>query len=145
MGKKSIWCMGLVLGLATMSVGCFPSIPLPGVEVARNVQYDDIPVPLGFEYDDNKSWAYLRFEEGPVAMRSCEFVYWGDRPLTDLASWYLEQMRLEGWAHDRTDEHGDISLHFSKNRESAEIYLERAVNDRREGYITKLTARIGAK
>ena len=139
MGMCALVVSSLVLS------GCITPNELPSVDVAQNIQYDDIPVPLGFAYDTDESWAYLKFESGPAAMRSCELVYWGDRPLKELANWYLEQMRLEGWHHERTDEHDDICLHFAKNSENAEILLERTVNKRREGFVTRLTTRIGVR
>ncbi len=140
------WDMLAVAGLALVVAGC--SYNHPCVEVARNYQHNDIPVPNNFQYDTVKSWDYQKFPSGPCSFRSCEMVYWGDRPVGQLANWYEEQMPRHGWtkADKNLDQEGqNINLFFTKGVEEAEIQLERPVAADRSGYITKLTARIGVR
>jgi len=143
--REGIGKLGLlaVMGLTCLVAGCVGPAVQDAVEISRNVQYEEIPVPFGFDYDRG-SWAYEQFIDDPVCMRSCEFTYWGDRPIKEVASWYEEQMPLSGWTLSRAEQAGDIALWFSKGHEEARINLKRTVNARREGYITKLTTSIGA-
>ena len=139
----SHWATGFVVLTTLLLAGCGVSEPYRVVETQSGNQYDDIPVPAGFEYD-SKSWDYVGFPPpSPVAMRSCELIYWGDRTVQRLADWYMEQMPLAGWQHVRTDEVGTVHMHFQKGIEKAEIILNRRVAADRNGYITRITARLG--
>jgi hypothetical protein len=133
-----------VLALAT--AGCTAmGPPAPSIEVVNNYQPDDVPVPLNFEYDEQASWGYIKFVDAPLPMRSCELVYWGDRPIVELQSWYRSQMPKHGWNYETTDQLGETRLVFSKGPESAEILLKRTPDENGRYYVTRLIARVGVK
>ena len=139
-------CLCLVLaGSGWIVSGCASSMPAR-IDVSYDRQYQDIPVPFEFEYDRKESWAYTRFENEPLNMRSCVLVYWGDRPVTELRSWYREQMQKHDWVYGDTDvEANRDRLTFSKGREKAEIELRRMLSDVSYERITKVTADIGVR
>ena len=75
--------------------GCQTTGGLWTPTITQNHQPDDIPVPQFFEFDDQASWAYLTFQNARMPMRSLEAVYWGDRPINELASWYRDHLRVD--------------------------------------------------
>ncbi|MCI0650319.1 MAG: hypothetical protein L0Z55_00400 [Planctomycetes bacterium] len=125
--------------------GCADSPAKANVEVVKDRQYADIPVPDGFHLDGNRNWAYEKFMDPPVGMRVCEMVYWGDRPLKELTNWYLEQMPLCDWKHETTIEQDGVEITFTKRAEKATIKIERAADSRSHGYVTKLVTCVGAR
>lgn len=118
-----------------------------GIEVRKNVQYEDIPVPFKFEFDEDESWAYTKFEGLPLAVRSCTLYYHGDRPLVELRNWYEDQMPLHDWKLERTDNDSQVRMLFVKpgDTEEAEITLQRIVDEVEHKFVTKVTARIGVR
>ncbi len=138
-----IFCAWTLAVLALSSTGCSTTAPLNAPEVVHNFQPSDLPVPLGFELDEKRSWAYIKFMDGPLELRSCQLVYWGKRPANEVASWYRDQMEKHGWKHQRTDGTKGIRLFFTKGSEESEIFLKRVVDKNREFFVTRLSARIG--
>jgi len=115
-------------------------VRLPEVEHAY--QPSDLPIPLNFEYDEKESWAYVKFADPPLSIRSGRFVYYGDRPLQELSHWYMSQMPVEGWSHVETKDQGSIEMVFRKGDEDAEVRLERIADKKGLHYVTRMTARI---
>ena len=143
---QNVVLLGAVLLLLTSS-GCwlFPQSHIDSIEVSRDVQYNDIPVPFAFEFDNKKSWTYREFEEGALPFRSAELIYWGDRPVRHLAAWYEDQMPKHEWQHQRTEDVDGIQLVFKKGIEVAEINLKRTIAHNARDRITKISCRIRAE
>jgi len=124
--------------------GCAGLVPPEdSIPVVDQHQPDDIPAPFGFELDPN-SWSYLKFQNAPLPMRSVEVIYWGDRPITEIASWYKEQMPFHGWefVSDSIDA-GETQLRYSKRDEYAEVLVRRMPDQDGKHYVTRLIVRIG--
>jgi len=133
----------VVLGAIPALTGCQGWFkPVEPVQYVQNFQPSDLPVPLNFQYSEDESWAQIRFAEAPLHVRMGRFVYYGNRPMREVANWFLEQMPVEGWTHANTSEKGDIRVFFEKRDEQAEIHLERVVDDQGEFYITRVVAHI---
>ena len=144
MGGTVLLLTATVVLLGT--AGCVGTgAPAPSIEVVENYQPDDIPVPQHFEFDERISWAYRKFEEARIPMRSMEMVYWGDRPIAELESWYRDQMPRHGWSYEKTDQLRETRLVFSKGPESAEILLKRTPDENGRYYVTRLVARVGVR
>ena len=144
MGGTFLLLTATVVLLGT--AGCVGTgAPAPSIEVVENYQPDDIPVPQHFEFDERISWAYRKFEEARIPMRSMEMVYWGDRPIAELESWYRDQMPRHGWSYEKTDQLRETRLVFSKGPESAEILLKRTPDENGRYYVTRLVARVGVR
>ncbi len=111
-------------------------------EVETTYQPSDLPIPLNFDYEETESWAYVKFADPPLNVRSGKFVYYGVRPLQEISHWYLSQMPVEGWVHVGTDDRKEIHMQFRKGFEDAEITLERIADRKGHRYMTRLTARI---
>ena len=138
--------LAVVAPVALLSAGCQTmGAPAPSVEVVQNHQPDDVPVPQHFSFDELASWAYLKFQDARIPMRSMELVYWGDRPIQELEGWYRDQMPRHGWRHETTDQLGETRLVFSKGPESAEILLKRTPDKNGRYYVTRLVARVGVR
>ena len=131
----------LLGGTGCVSMGS----PIPSIDVVQNHQPDDIPVPQYFDYDDIESWAYTKFQDARLPMRSMHLQYWGDRPISELEAWYRQQMPLHGWQYETTDQLGETRLVFSKGPESAEILLKRTPDRAGRYYVTRLIAKIGVR
>ncbi len=114
-GVCFLGAVALLVAVTSLGSGCVSAGgPINGVQVTKDVQYQDIPVPMNFSFDSKKSWAYTRFEEGPLGLRSFELVYWGDRPLRELSEWFKDQMPKHDWHLTDTLGGRDIRLVFAK-------------------------------
>ncbi|MGE4601450.1 MAG: hypothetical protein AAEJ65_00940 [Planctomycetota bacterium] len=145
--EKTFSLAWLVLFGAAISVsltGCQGLVPIEdSIPVVEGHQPDDIPAPFGFELDD-ESWSYLKFEHAPLPMRTVEVIYWGDRPVIELSSWYKHQMPLHGWEFVSTDDDfGEQHIRFRKSGEYAEVLIKRMPDKKGENYVTRLIVRIG--
>lgn len=138
-----------LLLLVVAASGCSASwmTEYRGPEVVHNYQPSDIPVPLNFELSDDpyETWANIKYEGDPLNIRVGKFTYTGTRPIREVADWYLEQMPIDNWEHKETTQRDDIVMRFEKGLEYANIRLARIPDDNGEFYITKLTAKLGAK
>lgn len=77
-------------------------------------------------------------------MRSVEVIYWGDRPITEISSWYKQQMPIHGWEFvSDSNDAGETQLRYSKNDEYAEVLVRRMPDQNGEYYVTRLIVRIG--
>lgn len=137
----------LALACTLGATGCAGTsvTQLEYLELSHEVQYNDIPVPFGFEFDNRESWAYRKFEESAMPFRSCELVYYGDRPLRHLANWYESQMPVHDWTHERTTEDNVIHLVFSKGIEATEIELRRTLDRDGREPVTQVKCKITAR
>ena len=134
----------LVLLTVIAASGCAGLVPPEdSIPVVEKHQPDDIPAPFGFELDPD-SWSYLKFQDAPLPMRSVEVIYWGDRPITEISSWYKQQMPFHGWefVSDSIDA-GETQLRYSKNAEYAEVLVRRMPDQDGKHYVTRLIVRIG--
>ena len=134
----------LVLLTVIAASGCAGLVPPEdSIPVVEKHQPDDIPAPFGFELDPD-SWSYLKFQDAPLPMRSVEVIYWGDRPITEISSWYKQQMPFHGWefVSDSIDA-GETQLRYSKNAEYAEVLVRRMPDEDGKHYVTRLIVRIG--
>lgn len=137
--------LALLCTLFSLSlIGCQGLVPIEdSIPVVERYQPDDIPAPFGFELD-NESWSYLKFEHAPLPMRTVEVIYWGDRPILELASWYKEQMPIHGWEYvSAQDDFGEQQIRYRKPGEYAEVLIKRIPDDQGQNYVTKLVVRIG--
>ena len=100
----------------------------PGVEATQSralqrAQFEDIPVPPGFEYvtRGNRSYSY---SQGGV--RVGEFVYWGRSSVEDAAAFYRRTMGRRAYEWELVSE-GPIEegakLDFRKGRQSCEVTI----------------------
>lgn len=108
------------------------------------VQQDDIPVPLYFQFDRDRSVAYTAYAApGVGSFRSWTGYYYGDQQVGNLVPWYEEQMRIDGWAHrDTRVEQDRKRLTFQKGDETATIWLYRQFDHRLDRYTTVVQAEI---
>jgi hypothetical protein len=137
--------LGLFLALGlVVTMGCAGFVPVEdSINVVEQHQPDDIPAPFGFDLDPN-SWSYLKFQDAPLPMRSVEVIYWGDRPITEISSWYKQQMPIHGWEFvSDSNDAGETQLRYSKNDEYAEVLVRRMPDQNGEYYVTRLIVRIG--
>ncbi len=141
-GATFTWSIFAVLILSI--IGCQGLVPLEDqVPIVERHQPDDIPAPIGFELDDD-SWSYLKFEHAPLSMRTVEVIYWGDRPVAELTSWYEDQMPIHGWeAVSNFDDFGEQQMRYRKGDEYAEVFIKRTPDDQGQHYVTRLIVRIG--
>ena len=142
---KSITCMVLCCASITLILtGCQGLVPVEdSIAVVEQYQPDDIPAPFGFELD-NDSWSYLKFQHAPQPMRTVEVIYWGDRPIIELASWYKEQMPIHGWEYVSAEDYSsEQQIRYRKPGEYAEVLIQRIPDGRGKNYVTKLVVRIG--
>ncbi len=137
----------LVLGSSLVSVGCVTVMPpTERLEVSTDRQYQDIPVPFEFEYDRQKSWAYTRFEDKPLNLRSCVLVYWGDSPVRQVREWYLDQMPKHDWVFEETMRKSQSQrMIFSKGSEIAKIDVRRMPTGVGQERVTRVMADIGLR
>ena len=57
-----------------------------------------------FTFDESdSSWAYRRYENSALNLRSARFRYVGDRDVRQLVSWFNEQMPHHGWKQTTLD------------------------------------------
>ncbi|MEE2889030.1 MAG: hypothetical protein VX404_01130 [Planctomycetota bacterium] len=145
--EKTFTFVWLVMCCAAFSVsltGCQGLVPVENsIPVVEGHQPDDIPAPLGFELDDD-SWSYLKFEHAPLPMRTVEVIYWGDRPVIELSSWYKDQMPIHGWEYvSAEDDFGEQHIRYRKAGEYADVLIKRMPDKNGENYVTRLIVRIG--
>lgn len=145
--KKSFfvaWLVPLCASIAVSLTGCQGLVPVEdSIPVVEGYQPDDIPAPFGFELDD-ESWSYLKFQHAPLPMRTVEVIYWGDRPVFEIASWYKEQMPIHGWEYvSGEDDLGGQQIRYRKAGEYAEVIIQRIPDGQGRNYVTKLVVRIG--
>ncbi|MFC1587023.1 hypothetical protein ACFL54_01830 [Planctomycetota bacterium] len=89
--------------------------------ISHELQFDDIPVPVNFEYESKTSFIYKHEN-----VRVGKLVYTGREELFDVIRFYEENMPASGWGNGSTRQFGNIAnLHFEKQVEVAEITAQR--------------------
>src|SRR6185295_17906256 len=100
------------------------------------VQQNDIPVPLGFQFDKDRSeaYSYIKYSStGVGSFRSWKGFYFGDTQVGNLVPWFKSQMAVDGWRYKTTQEElMRKGLQFSKADETASIWLYREFDSRFE-------------
>lgn len=136
--------LGLIWG-SLWQAGCHT--PTEGIPITKGpgIQCQDIPAPLGFTFDERRSWSYDRFSFPPLNLRSCWLYYYGDRPVNELVEWYKEQMPLHEWTHMRTHGRDRKVVEFENATEIAEIEICRVPDPTRTTLITEIRADIDPK
>ncbi len=130
----SVTCAVLVMVCAT---GCDyvenPRVLMPGepgvaetrsVELQRS-QFDDVPVPEGFEFvtRGNRSFSYAR-----GGVRVGRFVYWGRRDVAEVAGFFRRTMGLRayGWELRAENTSGDgADFEFQKDQTGCHVTISR--------------------
>ena len=91
-------CASIVL-VGLLAAGCGSVSPRPDIEgISYGYQgYNDLPVPQEFAFDSDWSWAYRRYENSALNLRSGRFRYVGDEDVGKVVNWYNGHMPLHGW------------------------------------------------
>jgi hypothetical protein len=145
--EKMKWCMIVVVA----AVGCGSLSPRPGIEgISYAFQgYDDLVAPQEFTFDDSdRSWAYRRYENTALNLRSGVFRYVGDKDVGQLVNWYNRQMPLHDWeqvAKDMEPSGKKARLVFTKAKGFEEVVVDitREVGPTRPEPFTVITISIG--
>jgi hypothetical protein len=124
--------LSLLASGALASLGCKSlyedakkPIPDPQFEYAEHgrVQFDDIPVPAGFQLQTERLESFT-FERG--SFRIGELLYDGQAPAATIASYYRERLPQHGWSVEgETQIEKGNSLLFVKGRTQAKIEITR--------------------
>ncbi len=93
--------------------------------VRENLQFADIPVPLGFVLRRNQTSSF----RGP-SFRFGKFVYEGAWTMRWTADFYRKQMPISQWQHVRTDEKSlyEETQYYKKGDETCEVLIKSQVD-----------------
>ena len=123
---KTLFVYGAIaVAGAALLAGCGSVSSRPSIEgIAYGYQgYGDMPVPQDFTFEGtDRSWAYRRYENTALNLRSGQFRYTGDRDVGQLVNWYNQQMQLHDWrqvSKDQDDAGRKARLVFVKESEEA--------------------------
>ena len=110
-----------------------PSVEDTQSRCLQRVQFEDVPIPWGFEYvtRGNRSFSY---EGGGV--RAGRFEYWGRTPLQETAAFFKETLvlRAYGWqlvSEDDDPRERSTTLKFRKRNQNCEIKIRQEAGDTR--------------
>lgn len=139
------------LSVLLLLVGCGSVSPRPEIEgISWGYQgYDDLPVPQDFTFDDSdRSWAYRRYENSALNLRSGVFRYVGDRDVGQLVNWYNQQMPEHDWEQaslDKDQAGWKARLVFTKEKgsEAAVVDLVREAGPEKAEPFTTITVTVG--
>ncbi len=133
--------ISMLLGLACTTLGGCTQIENPrvmvptepGVNATKSMelhraQFEDIPVPPGFEYvtRGNRSFSYA---DGGV--RVGRFLYWGRASIDEVSEFYRRTLPLRayGWELlDETPTSGGNELNWKKGSQNCNVALTRESN-----------------
>jgi len=118
------WGALVVLGLSLGA--CAVNAP-EGIQVSFGYQADDIPMPRKFQFDDQRSWAWRKFEDTALKLRCFKLYYTGDEPIANLVNWYTEQMGQHQWSHVSTEGEHTKTLRFQNDTEEATVTIEKTL------------------
>jgi hypothetical protein len=97
--------------------------PIKGIietPAIKNYQAPDVPVPANFEYQADKSWAYVT-----GVVRTTAINYLGSARTEDLLEFYRKQMPQSGWIERMTlGIDSKKAIGFQKNFERCKITIE---------------------
>lgn len=91
----------------------------------KNYQAPDVPVPANFEYQADKSWAYVT-----GVVRTTSIKYLGSARTEDLLEFYRKQMPQFGWMEKMTlGVDSKKAIGFQKNFEQCKITIDQKSSD----------------
>lgn len=136
--------LGVLVAVGLGLGACAVNTP-EGIQVTFGYQYDDIPAPRKFQFDDQRSWAWRKFENTALKLRCFKLYYTGDVPVAELVNWYNEQMGQHQWSHVATEgEHSKI-LRFHNDTEEATVTIERKLTKSGREQFTLVTVAVMPK
>lgn len=99
--------------------------PVAGdVNLARDVQFQDIPMPQGYMLNTNASYSFQGSQS-----RSGSFLYFGPVEWTEALDFFRTQMPLAGWTPGATERGFDFRvMHFQKGEEKAILTIRQVAN-----------------
>jgi len=118
----SVYVLVMLTGCTTMETEQKGELRKPqGLQVARVLQFPDIPVPSGFNFMPDMS-----FSSQGTGYRVGEFVYSGGADALELIRFYREQLPTNGWEELRNLDVGmKAILYFRKGEERCTIIIQR--------------------
>lgn len=128
-------CVVVVLGLSA----CVN--PPEGVPMATAGEQPDIPAPVTFEFDAERSYAFEPATVPEGRFRSWRGYYRGEGESGLLVPWYIEEMRKSGWTLKRLDE-ASKKLTFEKGNECATIKIMRELDTKAAKYVNIVEATV---
>ena len=121
--KIAGFCLCIVLsfgicGCVSLSRGS-ASMEKPPLEVAAMLKFANIPVPAGFNFLTNDSFAFQN-----DAFRVALLKYTGKGNIEEVVSFYKEQMPLYRWNSVDIVEYGQKTLNFQRPDEACTITID---------------------
>ncbi len=145
-GPNSVFMALLVLFPAVLSLpGCLTYSRLEADPTfVSGVQEDDIPVPIDFRFDKERSYSYIAYTRMSVGrFRSSKSYYYGEHQPAVLVPWYKNQMARDGWGFkDSSVELEKNNLLFTKGDETAIVRIYREFSHKADRYQTVVEAEI---
>ncbi len=136
--------LGLIALLLTLP-GCLTQSRLEAdPNFVSGVQEDDIPVPIDFRFDKERSHSYIAYKRMNVGQfRSSASFYYGEHQPAVLVPWYKDQMARDGWAFKDARVHMEKNhIVFTKGDETAVVRLYREFSHKADRYQTVVEAEI---
>lgn len=94
------------------------------IAARKNIQFDDVPVPIGFELDRRSVFSFQGY-----SFRFGRFLYEGVWSLRNTAAFYREQMPVAGWEHLQTTKGDYIETQvYKKGLERCRVTIKSAEN-----------------
>ncbi len=129
--------------LLFLASGCMSADLDQNRDFSAGIQQKDIPVPLNFEFDKDRSFSFIRYNSGEGSFRSWSGFYYGDQQVGNLIPWYQKQMVVDGWAlKGETSDLRRKGLTFVKGDETATVWVYREFDARIDRYQTVVNAEI---
>jgi len=129
--------------LLFVAAGCMSTDVDQNRDFSAGIQQKDIPVPLNFEFDKDRSYSFIRYNSGEGSFRSWSGFYYGDQQVGNLLPWYQKQMVVDGWTLKAdTAELSKKGLIFTKGDETATVWIYREFDARIDRFQTVVNAEI---
>src|SRR6266545_4738816 len=126
-----------------LAAGCMSVDLDQSRDFSAGIQQKDIPVPLYFEFDKDRSYSFIRYNSGEGSFRSWSGFYYGDQQVGNLIPWYQKQMVVDGWtSKGETADLNRRGLTFVKDDETATIWVYREFDTLIDRYRTVVNAEI---
>src|SRR6185503_1919204 len=123
--------------LLFLAAGCMSTDVDQNRNFSAGIQQKDIPVPLNFEFDKDRSYSYIPYNSGEGSFRSWSGYYYGDQQVGNLIPWYQKQMVVDGWVlKGDTSALSKKGLIFTKGDETATIWMYREFDARIDRFQT---------
>ncbi len=139
------WLLPLAVFAGTFTAGCESYQKQdPARDENWTVRQDkDIAAPRNFTLDKDQSRSFILYDytTGVGGFRCTTNYYYGDQQIGNLVPWYVEQMRIDGWAHKSTsDESEKKRMVFTKTGvmgdETGTVWIYREFDPRFDKYLT---------